>query len=260
MQKTTKGRIMLLSIAALLMLCGCTDVKKTPETPTTMETGPTTTQEKAQDTSVATTTSLAPLEAKAKGYTGYMEQKAGQWVEYDLQTEKGAMRQRITYLGLETIEGVQALGYEVRTDFQGATSFAQIWMDDSMRGVKYASKEQGIVICNNASGNMQGLYAMGAAGTPEEFDPAGKPSVEEYTTISGKTIEVAKYTSSDAETWVSSYVPFGLVRAVNKETGIVVLTLYDYGIIGGERTITKEDLGNCKSRDEVYKQADDLSG
>jgi hypothetical protein len=261
MKNKSLSVIVMLSVIGVLISCGCTNVKETRAPATTEKSEPATTQGNVPETNAATTTTLAPLEPQAGGYSGYMEPKAGQWTEYDLQTEKGSMRQKITYLGIETIEGVPATGYEVQTTVQGIEpSIAQLWIDEAMKVVKYATMEQGNVICKEAPGNLQGVYAIGAGGTPKEFDPASKPATETYITPTGKSVETAKYSSQDAETLVSSNVPFGLVKAVNTESGIVVLSLYDYATSGGKRSISAEELLNCRRMEDVFKQPDDLSG
>jgi hypothetical protein len=257
------GRLLAtIAVIGLLLSCGCTSVKENPLPPVTKESAPRTTEEKAPDTSSATSSTLAPIDPQTQGYTGYMEPKGGHWAEYDLQTETGAIRQRITYLGTETLEGVLARGYEVLTSQMDAndSTLIQLWIDEQVKVVKYATREEGNVICKEAPGNLQGLYAMGAAGTPEEFNPSGNPSVETYTMPDGRMIDAAHYAGSDAETWVSSNVPFGLVKAVDKKRGVTVLSLYDYGTSGRDRSISKEELSGCKRMEELYRQADELSG
>lgn len=263
MNRTKNGKskikvFILISIMGLLVSTGCTNVKESPP----KETTPITTLSNAPDVpaSTTTTTSLAPLKPEVPGYTGYMEPKEGQWVQYELHTDAGDMKQRITYLGQEKVSGMEASGYEVVTESNETASIMQIWLGEDMKVVKYATLEEGNVICKNASGNLQGLYAMGASGTPKEFDPAANPALEEYVTPTGKQIKAARYAASDAETWVSSDVPYGLVKAVNKESGKTVLSLYDYGLSEGQRTISAEELAGCKKMEDVFKEANDLSG
>lgn len=235
--------MMLLSVIGLLISCGCTGKEEIKEMPTTTQETPDTTI-----TAYATTSStLAPIEQEG-GYTGYMPQEPGQWVEYELNTGMGSMHQRIACIGTENMEGAQARGYEVRTtsDKPEDNTLIQLWIDDAVKVVRYAIINEGNVTCMDAQIDVRGLFAMGATGTPKEFSPDSRPALEEYTTPTGKKIKAARYATSDAETLVSSVVPFGLVKSVNKKTGTVVLSLYDYGTTGAERTITREQISGCK--------------
>jgi len=249
-----------IAVIGLLLSCGCTSVKENPSPPVTKESAPRTTEEKAPDTSSTTSSTLAPMETQKQRYTGYMEPKGGHWAEYDLQTEDGAIRKRITYLGTETLEGVLARGFEVLTSQMDAndSTLIQLWIDEQMKVVKYATREDGNVICKDAPGNLQKLYAMGSAGTPMDLDPSMNYTVETYTMPDGRIIDAAIYTSYEAETWVSSAVPFGLVKWIDKTTGVTVLSLYDYGTTVRERSITREELAGCKRMEELYKQAGEL--
>lgn len=248
----------MLLVIGLLVSCGCTD---TNEPPPVKDAKDSTTVPKTPEKTTPTTTTLASSETPKEGYTGYMKQEAGQWAEYNLDTESGAMRQMISYLGVENIEGTSARGYEAQTSVGGREPYTvQLWIDEAMKLVKYAAIEEGSVVCKDTPVNLQGLHAMGSGGTPEQFDPSSKPAVEEYLMPDGRKIMVARYASGDVETMVSSDVPFGLVKAVDRKTGKTVLSLADYGLVGGNRTISSEDLAGCKRMEDLYKQAGELTG
>ncbi|OMH41423.1 hypothetical protein BLW93_00640 [Desulfurobacterium indicum] len=80
--------------------------------------------------------------------------------------------------------------------------------------------------------------------TPEEFKPT-KPKIRFgiYKTPTGKKVPVAIFKTKNGETWVSSNVPFGIVKQV--ENGKVTMFLEDFGA-GKKTKIPLNEAKNCQ--------------
>jgi hypothetical protein len=85
--------------------------------------------------------------------------------------------------------------------------------------------------------------------------PADKPDLKygTYTTPTGKTLAVAIYTTAQGESWVSSEVPFGIVKMISG--GKTVMELQDYGTIGAKSLITDSEVENCQDLSAMMKKA-----
>jgi len=66
-----------------------------------------------------------------------------------------------------------------------------------------------------------------------------------------KTIQIAKFTDeNNIEIWLSSEVPFGIVKIIDWssgiETGEIIAWLQDFGLAGGGLKISESEMLNCK--------------
>ncbi len=118
----------------------------------------------------------------------------------------------------------------------------QIWLSEEGKEiVKYAMKVQNKVICLPPQ---QAKYTPPQTETPSEFSPTKSWKPGTYTTPTGKTVKVAIFTTETGEQWVSSEVPFGVVKVV--EQGKDKLKLYDFDFSGAKREISKTELETCQ--------------
>jgi len=192
-------------------------------------------------------------------YTGFLNPKPGAWSEIMFidQGGKGSL-QRSVYLGEKTIEGVLTYGIEIDSNVSGNTNdILQIWLDKkSDKAVKIVSKSKknNEVVCVNES-FMKLLVPSFESFLPAAFTPARYSSMNQYTygtftTETGKTIQIAKFVDENkTEIWVSSEVPFGIIKAVNTENNKVVAYLRDFGLTGAKSKISETEMTNCKKKD-----------
>ena len=175
-------------------------------------------------------------------YTGFMSAAEGQWVDYII-ASAGENHQRMEHIGQDTVDGKTCVGFEMTmTVPQQGETIMQMWTDAATQQlVKYVMKMEGQVICVDVS---QSPYEPPETETPGEYDP-NVPNVSygTYTTPTGKTVNVAKFAVGEGESWVSSQVPFGMVKVV--DSGVEVMYLYDFGTSGAERDISKAEMESC---------------
>lgn len=175
------------------------------------------------------------------GYTGFMAPAAGQWTEY-VYTNGEESHLKMEYIGQDTVDGKTCTGFEMTVSGEEET-IMQIWTEDATgQAVKYVVKMGGQVICMDVS---QSPYEPPETETPGEYEP-DLPDITygTYTTPTGKTVNVAKFAIDGGETWVSSQVPFGMVKVVDasEET---TMYLYDFGTTGAQRDISKTEMESC---------------
>ena len=175
------------------------------------------------------------------GYTGFMAPATGQWAEY-VYTNGEESHLKMEYIGQDTVDGKTCTGFEMTVSGEEET-IMQIWTEDATgQAVKYVVKMGGQVICMDVS---QSPYEPPETETPGEYEP-DLPDITygTYTTPTGKTVNVAKFAIDGGETWVSSQVPFGMVKVVDasEET---TMYLYDFGTTGAQRDISKTEMENC---------------
>jgi len=238
----------ILLITGLVVFCGCMGGEKSAS-PTTTESSTTeTTTSPTQTTTTAKTT--APTTTIGAGdagiYTGFMEAGAGQWVEYVMMADGKESRHTMKNIEADVIDGVRCIGFEMEMSAEETTM--QMWVDSSTNElVKYAIKIKGEVMCMDAGPALENLPASGGEdGTPEDYrlDMPGM-TFGIYTTPTGKSVRVAKFSSEEGEYWVSSEVPFGMVKTIDP-SGETVMYLYDYGLSGATGTISKSEIENCR--------------
>ncbi len=177
----------------------------------------------------------------SSGYTGFMAPAAGQWAEYVTSTEGEESNHKMELIGQDTVEGKTCTGFEMTVPGEEET-IMQIWTETATgQAVKYVMKMGDQVLCINVG---QG-FEPPKTETPGTYEP-NLPDItyETYTTPTGKTVNVAIFAIGGGETWVSSQVPFGMVKVVDasEET---TMYLYDFGTTGAQRDISKAEMEDC---------------
>jgi hypothetical protein len=188
-------------------------------------------------------TLLPACEETPAGYTGFMQAAEGQWADYVLSGNGEESHQKRECIGQDTVDGKSCIGFEMTTSEQEEI-IMQIWTEAATgQVVKYVVKMEDQVICMNINQSPE----LPGTETPSEYDP-NLPDITygTYTTPTGKTVNVAIFaTTGGGETWVSSQVPFGMVKVVDasEET---TMYLYDFGTTGAHRDISKTEMENCQ--------------
>jgi hypothetical protein len=174
-------------------------------------------------------------------YTGFMTAAAGQWAEYVMPGNGEEFHQKMEYIGQDTVDGKTCTGFEITISGQEET-IMQIWTEVATgQAVKYVMKMGDQVYCMSVSQSPEPPETE----TPDEFDPS-LPDVSygTYTTPTGKTVNVAKFAIDGVEEWVSSQIPFGIVKII-ASGGETTMYLYDFGMTGAHRDISKTEMENC---------------
>jgi len=191
-------------------------------------------------------------------YTGFLNPKQGAWSEIVF-IDKGGKKslQQSIFLGKKTIEGVLTYGIEIDSNVSDNTNvILQIWLDKkSDKAVKIVSKSKknNEVVCVEES-FMKLLVPSFESFLPAAFTPVRYSSINQYTygtftTETGKTIQVAKFVDENkTEIWISSEVPFGIIKAVNTENNKVVAYLRDFGLTGAKPKISETEMINCTKK------------
>jgi hypothetical protein len=186
-------------------------------------------------------TLLPACDDTTSGYTGFMAPAAGQWAEY-VYSNGEESHLKMEYIGQDTVDGKTCTGFEMTMSGEEEI-IMQIWTEDATgQAVKYVVKMGGQVICMDVS---QSPYEPPETETPGAYEP-NLPDITygTYPTPTGKTVNVAIFAVDEGETWVSSQVPFGMVKVVDasEET---TMYLYDFGTTGAQRDISKTEMENC---------------
>ena len=189
-------------------------------------------------------TLLPACDDTSGGYTGFIAPAEGQWAEYVTSTNGEESHHKMEYIGQDTVDGKTCTGFEMTiTDSGQEETIMQIWTETATgQAVKYVMKMGDQVICMDVS---QSPYEPPETETPDEFDPS-LPDVSygTYTTPTGKTVNVAKFAIDGVEEWVSSQVPFGIVKII-ASGGETTMYLYDFGLTGANRDISKAEMEDC---------------
>jgi len=177
----------------------------------------------------------------SSGYTGFLAPAAGQWAEY-VYTNGEESHLKMEFIGQDTVDGKTCTGFEMTVSGEEET-IMQIWTEDATgQAVKYVVKTGDLVMCMDVS---HSPYEPPETETPGTYEP-NLPDITygTYTTPTGKTVSVAKFAIGGGETWVSSQVPFGMVKVVDasEET---TMYLYDFGTTGAPRDISKAEMEDC---------------
>ena len=188
-------------------------------------------------------------EELAEEYLGFPEMKGGEWAEHISSELGGAGRIRFEYIGTDTIDGRECLVTEFEVESLGQKTINQVWIDKEKQEIAlYVVKVAGMVLKMDISGLPASStdVAEGASGeTPHGYEPGTQTSVETYMTPTGKMVKAAVFKAGSNEEWVSSDVPFGVVKMVHD--GNPVMELYDFSFSGAERDISKEEAENAAS-------------
>jgi len=194
-------------------------------------------------------------------YTGFHRPNQGGWSELIIVDEEGNQNlQRSIYLGQAKIDGVLAYGVETDPDvLNNSGSILQVWYDEnSDEIIKMVSKnkQEEDVIC--VSQSLMELIMPGfETYLPSVFTPDKYHSLIDYTydtfmTETGKTIQIAKFVDEyQTEIWVSSEVPFGVVKGVFLPTNVTVVNLRDFSLSGATPLISLSEMMNCKAGESL---------
>lgn len=186
-------------------------------------------------------------EEPIEGYEGFPQMKGGEWAEHTSSQAGGSGRIRFEYIGTDTIDGRECFVTETEIETMGQKIISQVWIDKEKEEIKlYIVEQFGMVMKMDVSElpTSSTDVTEGASGdTPDEYDPGTQTSIETYITPTGKEVKAAVFkTGSDSE-WVSSDVPFGIVKIV--DDGEPVVELYDFAFSGAVRDISKEEAENA---------------
>ena len=186
-------------------------------------------------------TLLPSCDDATSGYTGFIAPAEGQWVDYVTSTNGEEPHQKMEYIGQDTVDGKTCTGFEM-TFSEQEEIIMQMWTETATgQVVKYVIKMEDQVICMNVNQSPEPPETE----TPSEYDP-NLPNISygTYTTPTGKTVNVAKFALGGGELWVSSQVPFGTVQVIDG-SGKTTRYLYDFGMTGAQRDISKTEMENC---------------
>lgn len=181
-------------------------------------------------------------------YEGYMDLEKGMWAEWRNDFNGEESTNRYVYAGEETIDGKKAIGFEYGYDMEGQKVTVQTWASASTKKpVKSVIKFEDQVMCYTIPD-----ADLPSTDTPSDYEPqeiADRPdwSHGTFTTESGKTVDVIKFqdtvSGTKNEIWVSSEVPFGMVKTV--QDGKTVMELKDFGT-NAELSISLNEVKNCQ--------------
>jgi len=191
-------------------------------------------------------------------YTGFLKPQKGAWSELVIIDGKGNKSlQRSIYLGEKTIEGVRAYGVETDPNvFDSGGSALQVWYEygtDKIIKIANRAKKGGKVTCINAP-LLETLFPTLKAYLPTIVTPDKYSSMNEYTygtltTETNKTVKVAKFIDAyETEIWLSSEVPFGVIKGVFIPTNQTVVYLRDFDFFGAVPIISETQIANCATQ------------
>ncbi|HZI95831.1 MAG TPA: hypothetical protein VFD40_01440 [Candidatus Paceibacterota bacterium] len=191
-------------------------------------------------------------------YTGFLKPQKGAWSELVIIDEEGNKSlQRSIYLGEKTIEGVRAYGVETDPNvFDSGGSVIQVWYEystDEIIKIANGAKKGKEVTCINAL-LLETLFPTLKAYLPTIVTPDKYSSMNEYTygtftTETNKTIQVAKFIDAyETEIWLSSEVPFGVIKGVFMPTNKTVVYLRNFDFSGAVPIISGTQMTNCATQ------------
>ena len=208
--------------------------------------------------SVSTTSTI---NTSSSQYTGFMLMHKGDWSEVVAQYSSGrSAHQKAIYLGEETIKGIPTDRIELRGNTEDGSHFVvQLWIKKGTRFdiIKAASKGfKGDPNTYCVTKSMIERFVpnfesqVPSVGTPHQYQPT-LPDISfgNYTTPTGKTVSVAKFKGDIGESWVSSTVPFGIVKMIDTTTNPPkdTMYLYDFGLANGQPELSDEEVNHCKT-------------
>jgi len=200
-------------------------------------------------------------------YTGFLKPGQGAWSEtifIDQDNNVESLRKSI-YLGEKIIDNIPAYGIEMELIVSNDKSaITQIWLDKKLNEtVKIASKLKGKdeVVCISNS-LMEALipsfsssfdFLFPTVKTPVKYGSGNinnKYTYGTFMTETGKTIQIAKFVDeNNLEIWVSSEVPFGIVKVADTKSNKIISYLRDFGLTGAKPKISETEMINCKKID-----------
>ncbi len=193
-------------------------------------------------------------------YTGFPKIKKGEWSEWVTYFKNGKTgHQVVIYRGEKTLNGQQVYGVEVDSTMEDGTHpVILVWFkkgtSDIVKIVSKGFNGSSKVFCvtkEQVEAIMPDFASqVPSPDTPEEYKP-NQPGISygEYTTPTGKKVKVAKIKTTKGVSWVSSQVPFGIVKIIDIENGREREEgyLYDFGKDGKQFKLTSQEEDNCLS-------------
>jgi len=226
--------LLVVSFSAILLMVGCEEKEK-----------PSGGSEGGETQSEGSEEEQQQEQEQQTLYSGFMEPASGQWAEYVYRVAGKTMNQKMECVGEEMVEGKLCFGFETTIDVNGMKSILQMWIDKSSQSsVKYVIKMNNQVYCMDPLSVNQNPPDVE---TPDAYKPENMNyTIGEYTVPgNGQTIKVAIFHGAgESETWVSSEVPFGLVKIIDKD-GNELMHLENFGLTGAKRDISAEERDNC---------------
>ena len=192
-------------------------------------------------------------------YSGFLKPEQGAWSEIVFIDEDNVENlQMSVYLGEKIIDNIPAYGIEMELIVSNDKSaITQVWLDKKLnKTVKIVSKLKGKdeVVCIDDT-LMRILIPsfdslLPAVKTPVKYGSTNKYTYSTFTTKTGKTIQIAKFVDeNNIEIWISSEVPFGIVKVVDNKTGKIISYLRDFGLTGARAKISEAEMINCEKID-----------
>ena len=179
-----------------------------------------------------------------EGLGFFATMNAGSWAEH---SSPEGDRDISKFLGEDTWQGRASFLMEFESESDGGVSATQIWIDKATAEVVlFLIKMDGEVIKMDLS--FSETPDVPGEEVPWEGSDAEQIGTGTYTTPTGRTVDVTKHQVSTFfgtdEFWVSTEVPFGEVKEISD--GEVVRELYDFGLSGAKRIISKEEAENAE--------------
>ncbi|HII71941.1 TPA: hypothetical protein HA265_04265 [Candidatus Woesearchaeota archaeon] len=225
----------LILILAAIMIAGCED---------STETG----TDSGDDRSVGEKVKEAVVEKTVGKYTGFMAWKEGMWSEMEMDANGQKMTTRMEVIGVDG--DTFMFQYVFQAPGENVQRTSQIWFDkDTKKVSKYVMDMDGKIICLTPGEVPEDAVPKNDEQYPEDF-PGMRYGT--YTTPKGKTFDVAIFDMAGTEVWVSSEVPFGMVKTV--VNGKTLSRLVDYGTSGAKPRISVADAKNCQSMQDLTNQ------
>jgi len=192
-------------------------------------------------------------------YTGFLKPKQGAWSEMVFINEDNVENlQRSVYLGEKIVDNIPTYGVEMELIVSdNKSAITQVWLDNkSNKTVKIVSKLKGKdeVVCVDDILIKILIPSfdsfLPAVKTPVKYGSINEYTYSTFTTKTGKTVQIAKFIDgNDMERWISSEVPFGIVKVVDNKTGKTISCLRDFGLAGAKARISEAEMINCKKID-----------
>jgi len=189
-------------------------------------------------------------------YTGFLKPGQGAWSEMVFIDQDNAENlQRSVYLGEKIIDNIPAYGIEMELIVSKVKSVVtQVWLDKKLnKTIKIVSrlKENDEALCVDDT-LMKILIPsfdslLPAVKTPVKYGSLNKYTYGTFTTETGKTIQIAKFVDeNNMEIWISSEVPFGIIKVVDTKTNKIISYLRDFGLFGAKPKISETEMINCR--------------
>lgn len=169
-------------------------------------------------------------------FLGLTSMAAGSWAEH---TDSDDNRFRMEYHGTDTYNGRESYVVEFEVDSDSGTVVSQIWIEKATgESILYVIK-QGELLMRLDVSQVPEVAAGAAASEEDQASTSEKIGVETYTTPTGKSVQATVYRQDGEDIWISSEVPFGMVKSGST-------SLYDFGSSGAQRNISRAEAENAE--------------